>query len=195
MAPGALCVDMEHPTSLELSHLEKGSPLLFLSWPLSLENEVPPVGEWLLAAPPACHWGSKRIRQKHLVLHYRERKKENSPMQNSVSRSIGKTLWAEYPIWGGWQGGLGSGCLRCHICSQVTMAHRSASTPRGAAPHPHSAPPALRRTVDLQEKNQPLVVLSCHRPGGPQRTRGVQPGTELSRWPWARCPPPCRAGT
>lgn len=32
-APGAVCVDMEHPTSLELSHLEKGSPLLSLSCP------------------------------------------------------------------------------------------------------------------------------------------------------------------
>lgn len=47
-------------------------------------------------------------------------------MQNSLSRSIEKTLWPEYPIWGdsgAWQGCSGSGCLRCHTCSQVTMAH------------------------------------------------------------------------
>lgn len=36
-----------------------------------------------------------------------------------------------------------------------------------------SALPALRRTVDLQEKSQSLVVLSCHLPGGSQRTLGA----------------------
>lgn len=53
-----------------------------------------------------------------------------------------------------------------------------------------SAPPALSRTLDLQEKSSSSVVLSCHHPGA---HKGVwvqhREGTPaLPRSPWAPCP-------
>lgn len=114
-------------------------------------------------------------------------------MQNSVSRSIEKTLWPEYPIWGlrAWQGGWGLGVCVVTLVARLPWLICSASTPRGAASCLHSmgsALPALRRTVDLQKKSQSLVVLSCHRPGGSQRTLGAaQKGAA-----WAARQPPAQ---
>lgn len=99
----------------------------------------------------------------------------------------------------------GLGVCAVTLVARLPWLIRSASTPRGAASRPHSAfqwlrSSALRRTVDLQKKSQSLVVLSCHRPGGSQRTGGTaQKGaalgmvpTPLLRWDTAgslRVPP------
>lgn len=73
-------------------------------------------------------------------------------MQNSFLRSIEKTLWPEYPIWGGrggWQEGSGSGCLRCHTCSQVTMAHpQCIHTPGGCFAPAFSLSAALLLSIE-----------------------------------------------
>lgn len=96
----------------------------------------------------------------------------------------------------------GLGVCVVTLVARLPWLIRSASTPQGAAACLHSvgsALPALRRTVDLQQKRKSSVVLSCHLPRGSQRSVGAAlnraacaarssqhgPGTSCL-WAWCR---------